>query len=296
MSMLEVQGLNKSFFAPNKRQSKKKGVSGAVASVAPVLKDINFSVETGELFTLLGPSGCGKSTTLRSIAGLETPDEGSIRVGGRTVYSSAQRIVLSPNARQLSMVFQSYAIWPHLNVFKNVSFPLEVRKNKLTRQQIEQRVEAALAAVQLEGLGHFRGKLSGGQQQRLALARSLVTEPELVLLDEPLSNLDAKLRENMRIELKRLQKTLGLTSVYAPTTRARPWPFLANRGDERRQGRPDRTTPRHLRTADQQVRRRVRRLLEPRHRHGSAPGRRGRRARDPLRQHRQHQLERTRSR
>lgn len=215
MSMLQVQGLNKSFFVPAKRQSKTKGIRGAIASVAPVLKDVSFNVEQGELFTLLGPSGCGKSTTLRSIAGLETPDEGKIVVGEHTVYSSADRVLLAPNARQLSMVFQSYAIWPHLNVFKNVSFPLEVGKNKLSKKQIQERVEAALEAVQLNGLSDRSAvKLSGGQQQRLALARSLVTEPELVLLDEPLSNLDAKLRETMRIELKRLQKTLGLTSVY----------------------------------------------------------------------------------
>lgn len=215
MSMLEVQGLNKSYFNKSRRTTQKKRGGGIIAAASPVLNDVSFNVEQGELFTLLGPSGCGKSTTLRSIAGLETPDEGNIKVGERTVYSSAENIALQPNERQLSMVFQSYAIWPHLNVFKNVSFPLEVRKTKFSRQQVEQKVEAALAAVHLDGLGNRSSvKLSGGQQQRLALARSLVTEPELILLDEPLSNLDAKLRETMRIELKRLQTDLGLTSVY----------------------------------------------------------------------------------
>lgn len=221
MSMLEVRGLSKSFGTAAKRSSRRAGARpangrlGDLPTTPPVLNDVNFEVEAGEVFTLLGPSGCGKSTTLRSIAGLETPDRGSISIGGRTVYSSADKIKLAPNARRLSMVFQSYAIWPHLNVFKNVAFPLEVRRNGLSRAQIQERVEAALDAVHLGGFsGRSAVKLSGGQQQRLALARSLVTEPELILLDEPLSNLDAKLRESMRIELKRLQQSLGLTSVY----------------------------------------------------------------------------------
>jgi iron(III) transport system ATP-binding protein len=223
MSMLEVRGLSKSFNSrvakrsarPKNTTTPQPGSQGDIPKAPPVLNDVNFDVQAGEVFTLLGPSGCGKSTTLRSIAGLETPDRGSIAINGRTVYSSAEKIRLAPNARRLSMVFQSYAIWPHLNVFKNVAFPLEVRKNKLSRTQVQERVEAALEAVHLGGFsGRSAVKLSGGQQQRLALARSLVTEPELILLDEPLSNLDAKLRESMRIELKRLQHSLGLTSVY----------------------------------------------------------------------------------
>ncbi len=178
-------------------------------------QDVSFDVPDGELFTLLGPSGCGKTTTLRSIAGLERPTSGEIEVAGRVVYSSAQGVFVAPNRRNFGMVFQSYAIWPHMNVFKNVSFPLEVRKQRPSRKEIEQKVMTVLAAVQLEELAQRDAtKLSGGQQQRLALARALVMEPQLLLLDEPLSNLDAKLREKMRFELKRMQRDFGLTTVY----------------------------------------------------------------------------------
>jgi len=226
MSMLSVQHLQKSFEGAA-RAALPSDATGAIRTngagrpakreSVPVLTDVTFDVEPGEVFTLLGPSGCGKSTTLRSIAGLETPDTGKIKIGDRTVFSGSDGVRLDPNHRGLSMVFQSYAIWPHLNVFKNVSFPLEVRQRelKLSRKQIAEKVEAALHAVDLGGyIGRAATKLSGGQQQRLALARALVTEPELILLDEPLSNLDAKLRESMRMELKRLQQHLGLTAVY----------------------------------------------------------------------------------
>lgn len=231
MSMLRVEELHKSYEGP-RRATLPSDATGAIPAAgtgavavkkAPshtsvsVLNDVSFEVEAGEMFTLLGPSGCGKSTTLRSIAGLETPDSGRISIADHTVYSSDDRVRLAPNERNLSMVFQSYAIWPHLNVFKNVSFPLEVKRrtNKLSRRQIAERVERALETVDLGSLSARSAvKLSGGQQQRLALARALVTEPDLVLLDEPLSNLDAKLRESMRMELKRLQQSLGLTTVY----------------------------------------------------------------------------------
>src|SRR5205085_1646281 len=183
---------------------------GAVVKAA---QDVSFEVPEGKLFTLLGPSGCGKTTTLRSIAGLERPSSGEIEVAGRTVYSSNRRIFIAPNKRNFGMVFQSYAIWPHMNVFQNVAFPLEVRK--LPKKAIRDKVMRVLAAVQLDHLVDREAtKLSGGQQQRLALARALVMEPQLLLLDEPLSNLDAKLRDRMRIELKRLQRELGLTTVY----------------------------------------------------------------------------------
>jgi iron(III) transport system ATP-binding protein len=182
-------------------------------TVVKAAQDVSFDVPEGKLFTLLGPSGCGKTTTLRSIAGLEKPTSGDIEVGGRTVYSSSQRIFVAPNKRNFGMVFQSYAIWPHMNVFQNVAFPLEVRK--LPKKEISERVMRVLAAVQLDHLVDREAtKLSGGQQQRLALARALVMEPQLLLLDEPLSNLDAKLRDRMRIEVKRLQRELGLTTVY----------------------------------------------------------------------------------
>jgi iron(III) transport system ATP-binding protein len=178
-------------------------------------QDVSFEVPDGELFTLLGPSGCGKTTTLRSIAGLERPRQGEIQVGGRVVFSSDKGVFVAPNRRNFGMVFQSYAIWPHMNVFKNVAFPLEVRKSRPSRKEIEQKVMRVLSAVQLAELADRDAtKLSGGQQQRLALARALVMEPQLLLLDEPLSNLDAKLREKMRFELKRMQREFGLTTIY----------------------------------------------------------------------------------
>jgi iron(III) transport system ATP-binding protein len=179
--------------------------------------DVSFDVHDGELLTLLGPSGCGKTTTLRSIAGLETPDSGEIKIGERVLFSSEQRIRVPANERGLGMVFQSYAIWPHMNVFKNVAFPLEVlpRKYRPSRKELRGRVERVLATVRLDELASRQATdLSGGPQQRLALARALVMSPPLLLLDEPLSNLDAKLREEMVFELKRLQRELGITAIY----------------------------------------------------------------------------------
>ncbi len=182
-------------------------------TVVKAAQDVSFDVPEGKLFTLLGPSGCGKTTTLRSIAGLERPTAGDIAVAGRTVYSSGKGIFVAPNKRNFGMVFQSYAIWPHMNVFQNVAFPLEVRK--LPKREIADKVMRVLTAVQLDHLVEREAtKLSGGQQQRLALARALVMEPQLLLLDEPLSNLDAKLRDAMRTELKRLQREFNLTTVY----------------------------------------------------------------------------------
>ena len=200
--MLKVQGLYTEY--PNER--------GELVKAA---QDVTFSVDEGRLFTLLGPSGCGKTTTLRSIAGLERPRAGEISVNGRVVFSAAKGIFVAPNRRGFGMVFQSYAIWPHMTVFENAAFPLEVAEKKYSRAQIRERVMRVLAAVQLEELANREAtKLSGGQQQRLALARALVMEPALLLLDEPLSNLDAKLRERMRFELKRLQRELKITTVY----------------------------------------------------------------------------------
>ncbi len=176
--------------------------------------DIAFEVEKGRFFTLLGPSGCGKTTTLRSIAGLERPQTGEIAVNGRVVFSATRNISVALNKRNFGMVFQSYAIWPHMNVFDNAAFPLQVRGG-LARKAIKDKVMRVLDIVGLAELAaRDATKLSGGQQQRLALARAVVMEPELLLLDEPLSNLDAKLRERMRFELKRIQRELGVTTIY----------------------------------------------------------------------------------
>jgi iron(III) transport system ATP-binding protein len=182
----------------------------------PVVKaaiGVGFEVEQGKFFTLLGPSGCGKTTTLRSIAGLERPVAGEISVNGRIVFSSSKNIFVALNKRNFGMVFQSYAIWPHMTVFENAAFPLEVRR--LPGGEIKKRVARVLEVVALAEFAEREAtQLSGGQQQRLALARAIVMEPELLLLDEPLSNLDAKLRERMRFELKRIQRDLGITTLY----------------------------------------------------------------------------------
>jgi iron(III) transport system ATP-binding protein len=178
-------------------------------------QDISFDVPEGKLFTLLGPSGCGKTTTLRSIAGLERPTSGQISVGGVAVYSSAKNLFVAPNQRNFGMVFQSYAIWPHMNVFENAAFPLRVGRSRVTNKEIEERVMRVLTAVGLDQYASREAtRMSGGQQQRLALARALVMKPKLLLLDEPLSNLDAKLRERMRFELKRIQRELNITTIY----------------------------------------------------------------------------------
>jgi len=179
----------------------------------PAVRGVSFEVMPGEQLTLLGPSGCGKTTTLRAIAGLEQPSSGEIRIGGTPVYSSARRINIPAEKRGLSMVFQSYAIWPHMTVFENVAYGLRVRRE--SKEQIAEKVERALGMVQM-GAYAQRGasQLSGGQQQRVALARAFVFQPSVLLFDEPLSNLDAKLRADMRIELRELQHRLGITSVY----------------------------------------------------------------------------------
>ncbi|MFI6350291.1 ABC transporter ATP-binding protein [Streptomyces sp. NPDC050560] len=215
--MLSIAKVTKNY-TPQGGRGAKKG--GGRPAAGPALRGIDLEVGRGQFHTLLGPSGCGKTTLLRSIAGLERPDTGTITLSGTTMFSSAEGIDVSPDRRDLGMVFQSYAIWPHMDVFKNVAFPLTVRRPgrggpKLSRPEQRARVEEALAAV---GLSDYAGRpatnLSGGQQQRLAVARALVTRPALVLLDEPLSNLDARLRESMRFELKRLQRETGVTMVY----------------------------------------------------------------------------------
>lgn len=174
------------------------------------LEDINVVIERGSFFTLVGPSGCGKSTLLRCLAGLERPDTGEIRIGEAIAFSADRGLVVPSYRRNLGMVFQSYAIWPHMTVYANVAFPLDARGAK----DVRERTMRALSLVGLEAL-HARNasRLSGGQQQRVALARAIVGDPDVLLLDEPLSNLDAALREQMRGELRSLQTRLGVTTI-----------------------------------------------------------------------------------
>jgi iron(III) transport system ATP-binding protein len=198
--MIEVEGLRMTYRTSSGRR-------------VPAVKGISFRVPTGSFFTLLGPSGCGKSSTLRSIAGLEVPDAGRIRIGAAMVYSDQERLLVPPHRRSISMDFQSYAIWPHMSVFENVAFPLKVRND--SKSEIESRVRDSLRLVGLAGMGSRSAtQLSGGQQQRVALARAIVRDADVLLLDEPLSNLDAKLRLQMREELQELQRRVGVTTIY----------------------------------------------------------------------------------
>jgi spermidine/putrescine ABC transporter ATP-binding subunit len=172
-----------------------------------VVERASFTIAEGELFTLLGPSGCGKTTLLRLIAGFYAPDEGEVRFDGRVVNRVA------PHERGIGMVFQNYALWPHMTVFENAAYGLKLRK--VPKAEIAQRIRAVLGKVKLAGLEErYPGQLSGGQQQRVALARALVLNPKILLLDEPLSNLDAKIRVQVRAEIRKLQKELGITTVY----------------------------------------------------------------------------------
>lgn len=201
--MLTVEGLKKVY----------ADQSGTGFSVA--LDDLSFTVAEGEFFTLLGPSGCGKTTTLQSVAGLETPDRGRIAMGGQDVFASARSLNLAPNQRSLGMVFQSYAIWPHMSVFENVAYPLRHGRKRVSEADIRKAVMRILAMVKLDHLAERPSPmLSGGQQQRVALARALVHTPRILLLDEPLSNLDAKLRDTMRDEIRNLVKALNITTVF----------------------------------------------------------------------------------
>jgi len=199
--MIEIHGLSKIF----------PGREGHVIAV----KHIALDVKEGEFCVLLGPSGCGKTTTLRCIAGLERPDSGLIRIGNGVVANPEAGIFVPPEKRDISMVFQSYAIWPHMTVYDNVAFPLSWGKKKVNKREVEKRVDDALSLVRLEALkSRPSTDLSGGQQQRVALARALALEAKVILMDEPLSNLDARLRDEMRIELKRLTGQLGVTTLY----------------------------------------------------------------------------------
>ena len=195
MSLIEIEKVSKKF--------------GAVTAV----DRLDLTVQAGEFLTLLGPSGCGKTTVLRMIAGLEIPDEGVIRIKDKTVFSSREGIYVAPGKRDLGLVFQSYALWPHMTVFENVAFGLQVQGAE--RKELEDRVHTSLDYMRLRGMEkRYPQQLSGGQQQRVALARMLVTRPSIFLMDEPLSNLDAKLRMEMRAEIKRLHWEAKATTLY----------------------------------------------------------------------------------
>ncbi|MGH7767512.1 MAG: ABC transporter ATP-binding protein [Candidatus Binatia bacterium] len=199
--MISIKGLQKSFIAHQGR--------------VDALKNIDLEVGEGEFCVLLGPSGCGKTTTLRCVAGLERPDNGEIEIAGKLVNSARRKVYVSTERRDLGMVFQSYAIWPHMNVFQNVAFPLTQGQRRCARSAVAEKVRGALKRVQLDGLEDRPATdLSGGQQQRVAMARAMVTEPKILLMDEPLSNLDARLREQMRVELRKITKAIGVTTLY----------------------------------------------------------------------------------
>lgn len=205
--MLKLQNLTK-FYPPT-------AASASQASLVPALRNVSLDIAKGEFFTLLGPSGCGKTTTLQCIAGLENPTTGTIEIEDRVVFCSDRNALTPPNKRGLGMVFQSYAIWPHMTVFENVAFPLRHGPGRCPSGKVRGRVMSALERVQLtEFADRPAPYLSGGQQQRVALARALVSEPSVMLLDEPLSNLDAKLRDAMRVELRELVKSFGMTTIY----------------------------------------------------------------------------------
>lgn len=182
---------------------------GSVVAV----NNVSLTIEPGEFLTLLGPSGCGKTTLLRCISGLEEPDDGDILIGDKLVFSRSRGISLPPGDRDLGLVFQNYALWPHMTVYKNIAFALEIQK--LSKAEMDKRVKESLAEMQMEGFeSRYPREMSGGQQQRIALARMLAYRPKVFLMDEPLSNLDARLRMDMRTELKRLHHVSGATTVY----------------------------------------------------------------------------------
>jgi iron(III) transport system ATP-binding protein len=220
------------------------GLGKAFGTVWAV-RDLSLVVRDGEFVTLLGPSGCGKTTTLRMIAGFVAPTAGQIALGGRVLSSASTGAVVPPERRGMGMVFQSYAVWPHMTAEANVAYPLH--RSRLPRAEVEARTRRAMSLVRLDALGgRHPQELSGGQQQRVALARALVMEPSVLLLDEPLSNLDAKLREEMRIEIKDLQERLGITVVYVTHDQAEAM-ALSGRIAVLREGRIIQTgTPRDL--------------------------------------------------
>ena len=178
-----------------------------------VLEEFSLQIKDGEFVSFLGPSGCGKTTSLRMVSGLEENTTGEIYIGNNLVSAPEQKVMVAPEKRNVGMVFQSYAVWPHMNVFDNIAYPLNVAKKSAS--EIKEKVNEIISIVELDGLSkRMPNQLSGGQQQRVALARGLVSRPQVLLLDEPLSNLDAKLREKMREDIRRIQQDFGITCIY----------------------------------------------------------------------------------
>ncbi len=237
-----LRSINGGMHVPGARKCRIKSLParGGAGEVTAV-DDVSLEIEKGEFVTLLGPSGCGKTTTLRMIAGFEFPTAGDISLDGKAIND------LPPHKRDMSMVFQSYAIFPHLTVFENIAYGLKVQR--LPKDEIQKRVERVLELVELTGSeNRAPNQLSGGQQQRVALARALVMEPKVLLMDEPLSNLDAKLREQMRTEIRRIQQQFGITSVYVTHDQIEAMTLsdrivVMNEGDHRAGRHADRSLP-----------------------------------------------------
>ena len=203
-SVVDVKDVQKHFAASSRQEAEVRA-----------LQHVSFSLRSGEFYVLLGASGSGKTTLLRCVAGLEKPDGGEITIDGKTVFSSSRHVFVPPEARPLAMVFQSYALWPHMSVFNNIAFPLRYGTHRLRGVDLKRRVQEVVELMGLtEQIQRPVTRLSGGQQQRVALARALALEPHVLLMDEPLSNLDAKLRAMLRIELKQLTQRIGITTLY----------------------------------------------------------------------------------
>lgn len=207
-----------------------------------IISDFNLKIEKGEFVSFLGPSGCGKTTCLRMVAGLEKNTSGSISIDGKIVSDIENKIFTAPEHRNVGMVFQSYAVWPHMNVFDNIAYPLKIKK--MPPSEIKNKVEEILEIVEMNNLGRrMPNELSGGQQQRVALARGLVMRPKILLLDEPLSNLDAKLREKMRVDIRNIQQLFKITCIYVTHDQVEAFSMsdkivIMNKGDILQVGTP----------------------------------------------------------
>jgi iron(III) transport system ATP-binding protein len=220
-----------------------KNVGKAYGQVE-VVRNFSLTINDGDFVSFLGPSGCGKTTCLRMVAGLEANTQGIIQIDDQVVSDPQNKRMIAPEKRQLGMVFQSYAVWPHMNVFDNVAYPLKISK-KFNAQEIKQKVDEILQLVELDGLDkRMPNQLSGGQQQRVALARGLVARPKVLLLDEPLSNLDAKLREKMRVDIRNIQKHFAITCIYVTHDQLEAFTMsdqivVMNKGEIIQSGTPD---------------------------------------------------------